>query len=314
MRRYFVDRNIANLNTGTKNLSELMDLDELNTIPELSNIYKMDENVINSIMNDMLAHKYDNAEPVVAWLYNGKLTIVDGHTRYEVCKRLAEQGHDEFLLIPVVVKEFDSLEAAKEYAIHRQQDRRNLSPSQILAICDEDVPEDFGGNKNEFIAEKYNTSPATIKRAKKVKKEAEPDVIEKIENNEMDIYSAYKTVKKDKKKKAEDIQLSDALNSSDVPKPLTVHQEHPNEAIAYTTHPEDLTDRLLKEKNIQVESASKKNWAEGFEIAFYYVIAEIIKGREAKDVYNDIQDFSPDVIFKFELSEENQKIIDELNN
>jgi len=59
-------------------------------------------------------------DPLVAWNDGKKLTIVDGHNRYEICTRLG---------LPYEVKEmqFGSRDSAKLWIIDNQQGRRNLA-------------------------------------------------------------------------------------------------------------------------------------------------------------------------------------------
>lgn len=58
-------------------------------------------------------------DPIIVW--SGRNTIIDGHRRYRICKRLGLSFNVEEL-------EFDNIEAVKTWMRMFQVDRRNLSP------------------------------------------------------------------------------------------------------------------------------------------------------------------------------------------
>ena len=62
-------------------------------------------------------------DPIVTW--DG--TIVDGHNRYSICKK---HGID----FDTVEKEFDDIEAAKEWMLENQLGKRNAHPNLLSYI------------------------------------------------------------------------------------------------------------------------------------------------------------------------------------
>lgn len=60
------------------------------------------------------------------WQTNGDLTVVDGHTR------LAAAALAELETVETYVHYFHDEDAALEYAIRNQRDRRNLTAAEIL--------------------------------------------------------------------------------------------------------------------------------------------------------------------------------------
>lgn len=185
-----------------------MQIDEelKNLIPKLSEeeLKQLEENII----------KEGCREPIIIW----NDTIIDGHNRYEICKR----NNIEFKTIN---KEFLDKEEAKKWIIENQFGRRNLSlyDKSVLALKLENVVKkkakenqviagnNFGKgcqisdnaieNKitpidtKKEIAQIAGTSHDTIARVKKIEEKAPEEVKEKVKNGEMSINQAYGYVK-----------------------------------------------------------------------------------------------------------------------
>jgi hypothetical protein len=66
-------------------------------------------------------------DPIVVWGRQGKLTILDGHNRYEICTRLG---------LPFDIHElsFTGLDKAADWIDRNQLGRRNLSPEQMSLL------------------------------------------------------------------------------------------------------------------------------------------------------------------------------------
>lgn len=141
-------------------------------------------------------------------VWNG--VIVDGHNRYEICKRRKRAFR---------VKEmsFDNDEAAVAWIIRNQFGRRNLTAMQRaeLALKLKDAiaaeakkrmlkgkkadptqrsAEGKGGETRDELAKMAGVSHDTIAKVEKIVAEAEPEVVEAARKGEMSINAAYKTV------------------------------------------------------------------------------------------------------------------------
>lgn len=181
-----------------------MQIDEefKNLIPKLSEeeFKQLEENIIEEGCR----------EPIILW----NDTIIDGHNRYEICKR----NNIEF---KTTNKEFSNREEAKKWIIKNQFGRRNLSiyDKSVLALklenlfkekAKENLKTSTGGsnpqpfhksekvepiNTTKEIAKIAGTSHDTIARVKKIEEKAPEDVKEKVKNGEMSINQAYGYVK-----------------------------------------------------------------------------------------------------------------------
>lgn len=151
-------------------------------------------------------------EPLITW--NG--ILIDGHNRYRIA-----QEHD--INYETLEKEFENINRVKEWMIHNQFGRRNLSNYQrsLLALQLEDVFREkakenqaiqFKGSSLIQISEEVkpivsikevakvaNVSHDTIAKVKKIEATATPEVKEKLNTGQMSINEAYKEIKKDEK-------------------------------------------------------------------------------------------------------------------
>jgi ParB-like chromosome segregation protein Spo0J len=145
---------------------------------------------LTAIVKSMRESGYDKSQPLVLW--KGEGVVVDGHTRLQAA---LEAGIAE---IPVVEKEFASLEDAKLYASRRQAERRNLTPAEILAAAEalqHKESRDGTGRATEILAKNLGVSPSTVKHARIVAQEAPPEIIDEVKKNRMAINKAYRLTK-----------------------------------------------------------------------------------------------------------------------
>ena len=121
-------------------------------------------------------------DPLVVWASKGKLTILDGHNRYEICTRLE---------LPFDVHEirFKAREDATHWIVKNQLGRRNLTADSFTYLLGLDYklekkangkrgPEKPDQNEQAFttaerIAKEVGVSPATVRRAEKFYDEVE---------------------------------------------------------------------------------------------------------------------------------------------
>jgi DNA modification methylase len=180
-------------------------------------------------------------EPLITW--NG--ILIDGHNRYRIA-----QEHD--MNYETLEKEFDNINRVKEWMIHNQFGRRNLSNYQrsVLALHLDSVfkerakekmklSEGKGIQKSEdlkepeFIVMKEigkvaNVSHDTIAKVKKIEANATPEVKARLNTGTMSINEAYKEIKKEEKieetrkekneiiKQVESIEISNVFNGDSI--------------------------------------------------------------------------------------------------
>jgi ParB family chromosome partitioning protein len=181
----------AGMNSGAAVIARMMRTSEIQTDPALEIIFVIKAETLEAIAQSMQAYGYDKAEPIVVW--KGKNTVVDGHTRLKaaIAAEIAE--------IPVEEKEFDSLEAAKEYTKKRQINRRNLSQSEIFeaaAQLQNKEERDGTGRATEILAKELGISAATVSHARAVAASAPPEVVEQVKKNKISINQAYNLARK----------------------------------------------------------------------------------------------------------------------
>ncbi|NBW23508.1 MAG: hypothetical protein EBR82_87760, partial [Caulobacteraceae bacterium] len=195
----------------------LQELESL--IPPLSNeeFKQLERNILEEGIRD----------PLITW--NG--ILIDGHNRYRIA-----QEHD--LNYETLEKEFENINRVKEWMIHNQFGRRNLSNYQrsVLALQLEDVfrekAKESKSDKVSYfrqtgevlpilakpdtrkeIAKIANVSHGTLDKVKVIQANATTEVKEKLNTGEMSINEAYKEIKKEEKieERKEDIkkQLKD---------------------------------------------------------------------------------------------------------
>jgi N6-adenosine-specific RNA methylase IME4 len=151
-------------------------------------------------------------EPLIIW--NG--ILIDGHNRYRIA-----QEHD--MNYETLEKEFENINRVKEWMIHNQFGRRNLSNYQrsVLALQLEDVFREkakenlkiYNGNQYDApcqisdnlqkidtkkeIAKVANVSHDTIAKVKKIEANATAEVKARLNTGTMSINEAYKEIKKE---------------------------------------------------------------------------------------------------------------------
>ena len=95
-------------------------------------LFAIREDIKNAIRSHMQEHGYDESKPVDVWkrpsLDGFDYVLVDGFTRTQAAK---EAGR---LTVTAYLHAFASVEEARDYAIHTQRDRRNLSDAEIMSV------------------------------------------------------------------------------------------------------------------------------------------------------------------------------------
>lgn len=340
--------------TGIK-LSKLILVNNLESYPLFENLYSIDDDRLSRIVENMKEKGFDGSQPVNIWhkMENDgseHFYLLDGYTRKKAAilaglEAIPYYEHTEFK---------DESEALR-YALHLQVDRRSLEPIDLLnnikKLMGDDYIKSYKGNKNSEIGRLLGISEKTVERNKYVIENATEEQLEQIENkeisakqlagnikkqkfveenadeeqlnqikkNEATYEEVYDTLKKtDHISEFDDDGLSDALeDTSGDPHGLSITDHSDGiERPSYKVHPEDDTDRWIKEKNIQAESARKEGLEEGlkkgsdlaYEI-YEYILSGIEGGKTADDLRNDekFSDFSAWKIYKaFGISDNNE--------
>ncbi|SFD43649.1 ParB N-terminal domain-containing protein [Spirosoma endophyticum] len=173
-------RNTANLMQGIldevkASITILPELQAL--IPELqeSEYEQLEDNIRKEGCRDSLLI-WQTTQGIIDGTENGSPVniLVDGHNRYSICKKHS-------IDFKVVLREFLSLQAVRDFMINNQLGRRNLTPEQTSylrglkyrnerqtagrPIQDEKTEEQSMGQRTQDrLAQEFNVSPRTIHR------------------------------------------------------------------------------------------------------------------------------------------------------
>lgn len=101
-----------------------MRVSDLKVAELFSNLFPVDGHVLEAIVEHMAENGYDPSQPIVVWGDRG--IVIDGHTRLEAARQAGIED------VSVSLKDFVDEDAALEYAIHNQRDRRNMTDADIV--------------------------------------------------------------------------------------------------------------------------------------------------------------------------------------
>jgi ParB family chromosome partitioning protein len=183
----------AGATAGGTVLARLMRVSDIQTDPELSSLFHINEETLAEIIQSMKEDGYDKAEPLVVW--RGRGVVVDGHTRLKAAR---EAGIFE---VPVEEKAFEDMNEAKWYAFKRQADRRNLTQAEIYKAATElqtKLNRDGTGRAVELLAKRLSVSASTIGHARVIEARADEETIEAVKAGNMSINQAYQQVRRNK--------------------------------------------------------------------------------------------------------------------
>ena len=180
---------------------KMMKVSEIVTKAPFNALFTIDLLIREKIKADMKEHGFDPAFPLILW---GNV-LIDGHTRFYVAFDL---GIDE---VPVEIKKFEDQQAALEYAIHNQRDRRNITDSELLAcieVLDVKLSRKEAGAKGGNKEKKEEASHVKTAKALKVSKTKVTDAravltdkkaTEEVKSGKKTISKAAKEVRENKK-------------------------------------------------------------------------------------------------------------------
>ena len=230
-----------------------MNISEIITAEPFDKIFPIDKSVLTSVIMDMREIGFDDCHPIIIW--QGKKIVIDGHTRLEAARLVGLQD------IPVVERPFRDEDAAVEYAIRCQRERRNLTDADIIRLVKQlDLRRQRGGDHKsekskasseaidpagksaEQTAAIIGTSKAKVEKVRTIQAKAAPEVKAAVEAGDMTINAAAKTTRKAKSKPKETAPIP----ASDVPAAkLSSARDLSNEAIILLQSiSKDATDRV----------------------------------------------------------------------
>lgn len=194
-------------------------MDEVFTDPELLAIVpEPSEEDFRALKKSMEEH--GQLEPIIVWkdAHSGKPYIIDGHSRYKICKQLGFEPKLER-------KNFESWFDAIRYAINVNSNRRHLTPMQRVQIAFRQIEIEkqialkrqkstlpkkgqkgfqkmpngiHTGNTCDIVSEKTGIPSRTVARYKKILDEGSADLIRKVISGKKTAAGAERTIKLEK--------------------------------------------------------------------------------------------------------------------
>ena len=175
----------------------MVDPDDVKTAPPFKDLFLVKLSDLANVEQDMKAHGYDSAHPIIIWAGHG-MTVIDGHTRLAAAKKLM------FPQIPAIIKGFKDEAEALEYAIRTQRNRRNLTDAELLRCLDELDKRGVAGRRKlaqswansgktaEATASILGISRGKVEQIRAVKDHATDEVKEAVKDGKISIHKAYK--------------------------------------------------------------------------------------------------------------------------
>lgn len=106
-------------------LSKIIATDRIEEHGRFRELYTVDDDLLERIVDDMRRNKFDASQPVHIWVQTDDsgtehFYLIDGHTRLRAARIVG------LTTVPYFEHHFTSFEEAHRYALHLQVDRRNL--------------------------------------------------------------------------------------------------------------------------------------------------------------------------------------------
>ena len=200
-----------------KSKCQWMATNRIKTRPPFNSLFPVDEKTVDAVAEHMRVNGYDQSQPIVLWkekFAEGKhqAIIIDGHTRLLAAKKIG--------LSPVYVARvsFPSEEAALQYAVHNQRDRRNLNDADLIRCIEAvDKRASWGGDRKseeakikssseplfssaKATAETVGTSETKVKKARTVLDHADDATKQAVRDGDKSIHRAYQETQEKRKK------------------------------------------------------------------------------------------------------------------
>lgn len=193
-----------------RNIPEIKLLDIDNIVADENNFYRVvDDEAIerqNELLQaDILARGIQ--QPIaVKPLADGKFKIISGHRRTEICRRLVKAGHDDFKLIPAIIKidvstdpdDVKNIETEINLIMSNATTRELSDWEKVQQVSRlnelykglKKAGKKIPGRVNELIAEKLNLSKTQVGRYGKIDKNLSSDYKKQLKNGKIAISTA----------------------------------------------------------------------------------------------------------------------------
>jgi ParB family chromosome partitioning protein len=196
-------------NSSVRRIETLnMNIDELLLEEPFKSLFPIRDQVRSAIRSHMQEHGYDESKPVDVWkraTQDGfEYVLVDGFTRARAAKEIGR------LTVMAYLHDFASVEEARDYAIHTQRDRRNLSDAEIMSVLSAIDKKMTGFKRNlpiassdataepspktaQRTAREIGTSTRKVEKARKV--DSDVEIAAAVKRGELSINKGYNTIR-----------------------------------------------------------------------------------------------------------------------
>jgi hypothetical protein len=203
---------LARIKEGQDDHHGVVDPNKIVKHPRFETLLRIVEKVLESITMDMGVNGYDPLQPVLMATWDGlkKSVLIDGHTRVQAA---IEAGVSE---IPYVIREFDDELAALLHTTKLQKDRRLTSSGDKFRLFEsidalakrggdrrskraKSKPPDGGIEKKPSLSARWTAAAVgwtvrMVERARRVRDQGTPEILEAVRNDEMTIGNAEKAI------------------------------------------------------------------------------------------------------------------------
>lgn len=283
---------------------------------QLGKIYPISDEILEKITENMKQNNYDVAEPVTVWKNpeTGRYEIIDGHTRIRAAKAAGLRT------IPCVVKPITNIEIAMEYARHRQRDRRNLTPEELLFYATEKREHKHGeGRDSDIKAKELGVSRSTIDRLKFIYDNASPDQLEAYKKSEIAAQALEEEIKNKQfvENNADEIE-KDMIKAGLITPKEFVKDKKAKQAVSKDEP--SVTDIDTESVEVKIKTAYESGFKKGLEKAdffverlFYYMLTLQKEGKTPDEIKATIPDLTLEAIDDLRLTNSQRRIMNEFD-
>lgn len=328
-------KSVVSYNTGF----EKVKVDTIKEDPkgDFTEIFAFNEDAANTIAESIKSKGYDKTQCIHLAKILEEPDTINEPIRLDGAHRVAAAKIAGIEEIPAYIHTFETRTEALIYTYELQLNRRNLEPGQKLAAFEKldalknpgrkkDVSESTGKSITE-ISKVMGISERQGERFRNIINNGTEEIKEAVKSGEISVSKGDQLTNELKKKKERKEKDDDFTNDNDFendfssgePKglPNFDHSDHIERPSTKLSAEED--SERTQERKKAYELGKEEAWKEASDIIykiFCYVVVLVKKGKSAEEIYNDelLSDFSPSVIKRFILSNENEKIIDDMNN
>ena len=262
---------------------------------DFRNLFPLNEDAVNQLTERMESKGYDESQPLHLAKFLDEpekdFVLIDGHHRLAAAIAAALDK------VPVYRHTFDTRKDGIIYALElqllrRNEDKKNLyndfqKLKKLKEIAGTDSEEESkgrpDGKQSEKDAEKLGVSSRQIEKMNAIDSSDREDLKEQLSEGSISVNAAYdelKGTKKKSKKKADEEEISEALDDTEGnPQSVTVRSR--DMSVQYNAPTESEIDKRLIERY-------QEGFVDGFQQAANYVLMLVLHGVSNSYIYKNI--------------------------